>query len=53
MSSDEMTQANQQVDRFTDRLLHALANLDKCANGYDKREQAAPKPATADPGENH
>lgn len=48
MSSKEQTPATQQVDRFTDRLLHALANLDRYANGYEKREPAVPLQTTND-----
>jgi hypothetical protein len=42
MQKPNETQDIPQVDRFTDRLLNALANLDRYANGYEKREASAP-----------
>ncbi len=47
MQDPTQTRESPQVDRFTDRLLNALANLDRYANGYEKREaeaQAADRP---------
>lgn len=50
MQKPNENQDSPQVDRFTDRLLNALANLDRYANGYDKREASAPTshPTAAD-----
>jgi hypothetical protein len=42
MQKPNETQDSPQVDRFTDRLLLALANLDRYANGYEKRESSTP-----------
>lgn len=44
MQNPNETPDSPQVDRFTDRLLNALANLDRYANGYEKREAAEPSP---------
>ncbi len=55
MQTPNETQESPQVDRFADRLLNALANLDRYANGYEKRESSAPASPraatdTPDPG---
>ena len=49
MQNPNETPDSPQVDRFTDRLLNALANLDRYANGYEKREPEATKPAGEHP----
>jgi hypothetical protein len=55
MQNPQETPDSPQVDRFTDRLLNALANLDRYANGYEKRDLAAqtrqpPASDSRDPG---
>lgn len=45
MQSKPHTDDNIQVDRFADRLLNALANLDRYANGYDKKDDYVSQPA--------
>ncbi|MBL8245853.1 MAG: hypothetical protein JNL89_16780 [Rhodanobacteraceae bacterium] len=55
MQNPKDTQETAPVDRFADRLLNALANLDRYANGYEKRDLAAqtrqpPASDSRDPG---
>ena len=47
MQNPQQVPDNAQVDRFADRLLNALANLDRYANGYDKKDDYA-VPAAAE-----
>lgn len=49
MQAEQQATDSARIDRFTDRLLNALANLDKYANGYDKQDGYAPQPAPQAP----